>query len=473
MVSTTSFDREAEAHLPFFERPSVKFLATSFEARKKLKTPERPKPVPVDKLPAHSPESKEQFLLRLKTFADIKAWTPKPAAIGDVQWARYGWAAVSDGTTRDTCFCANCGERVVVKMTRETEEEPDEKDDTWWHDDFERQLVEKYRPLIKDGHEEFCYWRNYPCKEDIYAIRMADPNVWQPAMRERYFSLTAMEDALPDNIVFPVYTGKNERKKFDLDTLLQKLPEEVLEIRQRQQAKEKENAAPAPVPDPLPAPAPASGDGTEATEAVTPAKKKKKKDPPPPVNRKAFSLATCGWYGQSISGINIVHCKHCFQRCGLWLYQSPDTDTASKSSKCLLNTSSPMVFNPVDLHREHCPWKNSKTQGELGIFKNMSAWQVQANLLKVWMPPPKWKTPYELEEESDDEIGEYDPNEPIVIQTWQEREEEERELDSKMRKIKKMFSVRKAGKRLTKKRSRPDLGRKSGEASRPGTKGGA
>ena len=450
-----------------YERPSVRILATAFEARKKQQN-EQPlsPPTPVEKLPAHSPSSQEQFLQRLKTFSDIWVWTPKPRAIGEVAWARVGWSALNDGKARDTVICLACGERVVVRLTRDPDSEEKEKNggkaeedgetSGWWDGDIEKDLVVKYKSLIKNGHGQDCLWRKFYCPSDIYQIDMADPNKWQSALRERYFSLTPMDDVLPDKVIFPEYEGDDERRVFDLEKLINDMPDEVLQLRRKQQEQsEKEDATPgsetvAQVSD---------GDATRRTQTT--------KHPMEPyaVNRKAFALAICGWHGQSTSGVNLAYCKHCFQRCGLWLYRA--SETSNKSTTSLHDASEPMSFNPVDLHREHCPWKNVRSQSEKAYFKGLAAWQVQAELLRRWLPPKKIKTPQEIEAEVDMETN--DADEPLVVQTWQEAEEEERQLESKLRRLKRMFTVKKADKRLSKRRSRVDIQSRGTTASRPGT----
>jgi len=471
MASATSTIAPSMSADAGYERPSVRILATAFEARKKQQNEQSLfQPTPLEKLPAYSPSSQEQFLQRLKTFSDIWIWTPKPRVIGEVAWARVGWSALNDGKARDTVFCLACREQVVVRLTRDpdTDEKEGKKSSSaerdgemnnWWDDDPEKDLLAKYKGLIKNGHAQDCLWRKFYCSSDIYQIDMTDPTKWQSTLRERYFSLATMEDVLPDNVVFPEYEGDDERKIFELEKLIKNMPEEVLQLQQKQHKQtEKENAPPGSETTTQ------NGDREETLTTET----SKRPSESPPVNRTAFALAICGWHGQSTSGVNLAYCKYCFQRCGLWLYKA--SESSNKSTTSLHEPSEPMSFNPVDLHREHCPWKNVKSQSERAHFKGLAAWQVQVELLKRWLPPKKIKTPQEIESEVDMETNATD--EPLIVQTWQEAEEEERQLESKLRKLKRMFTIKKADKRLTKKRSRADIQSRGTTASRPGTGAG-
>lgn len=63
--------------------------------------------------PNYVPWSRELFLERLKTFADLRIWTSKPDAVNEVAWAKRGW--VCDGLNRVACK-GGCEERVVVAL---------------------------------------------------------------------------------------------------------------------------------------------------------------------------------------------------------------------------------------------------------------------------------------------------------------------------------------------------------------------
>lgn len=70
--------------------------------------------------PNYVPWSHEQFLRRLKTFADLKSWTSKPDAVNEVEWAKRGWVCVDVNTVG--CR-GGCEQRVVVGLR------PGRKDD--------------------------------------------------------------------------------------------------------------------------------------------------------------------------------------------------------------------------------------------------------------------------------------------------------------------------------------------------------
>lgn len=114
------------------------------------------------KEPNFQPFSQEQFLGRLKTFADVKKWTGKPDAISEVQWAKRGW--VCDVWNTVACK-GGCEQRVVVELYPRRREpggkELEMSEDTT--EELAEGLVEKYQALIVDGHYEDCLWRKRGC----------------------------------------------------------------------------------------------------------------------------------------------------------------------------------------------------------------------------------------------------------------------------------------------------------------------
>jgi hypothetical protein len=69
--------------------------------------------------PNFVPWDRDRFLERLQTFRPVTRWSPKPAPINEVEWAKRGWSCTD--YMRVTCV-GGCGSSVVVKL-------PDEEDD--------------------------------------------------------------------------------------------------------------------------------------------------------------------------------------------------------------------------------------------------------------------------------------------------------------------------------------------------------
>jgi C3HC zinc finger-like len=139
-------------------------------------------------LPAtYAPWSHEQFLDRLRTFADVKRWRPKPPAVGEVAWARRGWEVVGD----DEVACSFCGRHVVLRLDGGGGDgEPEDHDGgnasehKWWTVEVEEQLVAKYEALVVNGHSEECLWRAAGCKGLFAVIGFARTNMLQTTFSE-------------------------------------------------------------------------------------------------------------------------------------------------------------------------------------------------------------------------------------------------------------------------------------------------
>jgi hypothetical protein len=119
------------------------------------------------KTPNFQPHSQEQFLLRVKTFSDVKKWTTKPDAISEIEWARRGWSC----DTWNTVACkGGCEKRVAVRLN------PKRKDASGkaieMSEDFtvevDNKLVQKYEELIERGHAEDCLWRKRGCQGKLF-----------------------------------------------------------------------------------------------------------------------------------------------------------------------------------------------------------------------------------------------------------------------------------------------------------------
>lgn len=132
--------------------------AKSIRLIKKDKARESAEP---KKAPNYTPWSHEHFVERMKTFADVKVWSPKPDKLSEVEWAKRGWVCEN----LNTVACkGGCEKRLVVKL------EPKKKDDNAediLEGDLDEALVERYAKLIVDGHDEGCLWRRAGCKGEL------------------------------------------------------------------------------------------------------------------------------------------------------------------------------------------------------------------------------------------------------------------------------------------------------------------
>ncbi|KAJ4371330.1 hypothetical protein N0V83_004547 [Neocucurbitaria cava] len=279
------------------------------------------------KAPNFQPYNQQQFLDRLRTFADVKKWTTKPDSLSEVEWAKRGWTC----DTWNTVACkGGCEKRVAVKL-RPRRKDLDGKDIEMSEDlavDVEDALVENYRELIATGHSEECLWRKRGCQEDIYHIPIGSRNQSKAELLTRYSSFKAMAADLPllENIIYPDPA---------IHDVLKSIP-------------------------------PAYFNTGDPESTVSP--------PSSPTDIVAFAFALFGWSGASESRISLAVCNHCFQRLGLWL--SSDTRLKEMSKKLDVPIES-LRLNLLESHREHCPWKNAEVQGNAsdGPTAHMAAWQ--------------------------------------------------------------------------------------------------
>jgi hypothetical protein len=387
------------------------------------------------------PWDHERFLDRLKTFADGKMWTPKPSQLSEVEWAKRGWVVVA----KDTVGCkGGCERRLLVSLTKEEKESAEEQrekvdadqkempispadpeDELWWMDDVEKELINKYQALIVEGHDTDCLWRTQGgSKDDIYRIKMADPLVWQKELRERYLSLMTVASSLPDTWSISE-EGATDPSPLDLDELIKCLPIDLLKLPPSPGEKAEKSNDSQPRAD--------SAADAPDVEITTVAERE-------PPNHTALALAMCGWSAQQPHGVQLAYCTKCFQRIGLWLYHS--TSPSSPSSTLTLET---MTFNPIDLHREHCPWKNPQTQCSIGTLAGLSGWEVLVRLVK------NGRRRFGVKEEKvkveSERVSWSDEDDETRKRRREETEKEDKARRSRIQKLKRVFSVKKKDKK--------------------------
>ncbi len=106
----------------------------------------------------------------------------------------------------------------------------------------------------------------------------------------------------------------------------------------------------------------------------------------PKVNHAAFIMAFFGWTARPETRIRdgAAVCEACFRTLGLWLFKSKEVNVAGE----VIRPATMNYLDPVDQHREYCPWKNAKSQSGSGTAKTsvkvpeLTAWQVIIRVLK-------------------------------------------------------------------------------------------
>ena len=374
------------------------------------------------KTPHFSPWSHETFLQRLQTFASVTQWHPKPDAVNEVEWAKRGWQCVEVNTVG--CR-GGCGKRVVVRLdplerkriaavesevaygdnedaAEDLEQDSEDDLDT----QFEVALVAKYKDLILDGHGESCLWRKAGCKDDIYRLPVVRTSIWQTDVKSRYQALLSTSDSITN------ITLKTPDAEPSTSILLRDLPTHIL-------------ASP-----------------SERSET----------------QHRALTLALTGWTAQNESRTPILSCAACFQRLGLWLYQPEYVRPPSSHSDLEdEDRNDSHVLDPVEMHREHCPWRNGTNQAATGEYKGQPAWKILWSVVGRYADEQRRRSRVGIvvhetvsraatpvgEEEAEQEADREDEE---VDQPQMSREEIQRldkERTTKLRKLKRMFSVKK------------------------------
>lgn len=73
--------------------------------------------------PTYAPWDRNAFLERLKTFANLTDWFPKPEQVNEVQWAKRGWVCGKKERVR----CCSCNVELLVKLNKKILEDGTEE----------------------------------------------------------------------------------------------------------------------------------------------------------------------------------------------------------------------------------------------------------------------------------------------------------------------------------------------------------
>jgi len=364
-------------------------------------------------IPNFAPWSQETFLARLKTFSKVSNWHPKPEVISEVHWAKRGWSCVD----LNTVACkGGCERRVVVKLDTmgtvvkkalaseaDADADRDNADDDEEVDEaeLEQALAERYQDEIVEGHTETCLWRKAACKDDIYRLSLVRPVVWKPQLQQGYTSLLGVAKSIKDITVKA--TDNSDGSFLPYERLASELPTDVIP--------------------------------TSDIESS--------------LKAKALEIALHGWLGSSEHRADLLHCETCFQRIGLWMYQPGyrpgKTNSKSKQDDDVENDEDVTVIDLVEMHREHCPWRNPVSQKATGSLAGLNASQILHRVVSTWTREQRRKSNEQQEiVEEVQSMGSPEVERPKLSREEVERQDKERE--SKLRKLKRMFTVKRSSK---------------------------
>jgi len=366
-----------------------------------------------------APWSHDAFVKRLRSFGPVTMWHPKPDAVGEVEWAKRGWWCVDTNTVG--CK-GGCGQRLLVKVepiarrrrvqAEEGEDEEDE-DEEENQQELEQALVDKYRELIVEAHSEDCLWRKAGCKDDIYRLPIVKSTVWQPELRARYQSLLVIAPSIANLTLQPADLTPSPTK------ILANLPSALLNN------PEEDN----------------TNQDTDISEET---------------KQKALQIAISGWQGSTESSTQLLSCSACFQRIGLWMYQPDYKPHRFSTGNDDEDSPHDRSLHLIQLHREHCPWRNPTTQAATGNYSGKCAYEILLDVLDRYIDEQRRRSRGTIqgtvagEVESDAGVTE-DGGESLALETLPsmpelsrtETEKLDKERLSKLRRLKTVLGFKK------------------------------
>lgn len=100
------------------------------------------------------------------------------------------------------------------------------------------------------------------------------------------------------------------------------------------------------------------------------------------INKVAILMALFGWQGHTHERLGAQHgsvsCQACFRVLGLWLFKSKEVDETGKE----VLGAAVSCLNPVEEHRDYCPWRNSVSQSGATASTAAAGWEVVLRVLK-------------------------------------------------------------------------------------------
>ena len=166
---------------------------------------------------------------------------------------------------------------------------------------------------------------------------------------------------------------------------------------------------------------------------------------------KALEIAFHGWRGSEDSGNDLLHCDACFQRVGLWMYQ-PGYRPARPSSDDEDNENV-VAIDLLEMHRDHCPWRNPEAQNASRSLSGLNASQILQRVASTYAREQRrkseesQKTTQQLQSEDQDQDEEEEEEEvadpPLSpAPSMEENARQDKERESRLKKLKSLFTIK-------------------------------
>ena len=354
--------------------------------------------------PKYAPWDRAAFLKRLKSFSNLTDWTPKPARVNEVEWAKRGWVCQKMERVR----CSLCNVEILVKLNKKEVEGKEEP--VYVAANIEEALVDTYAELIVTSHSEDCLWRKRGCDDTIFKLPLNNATDLLSSLRQRYDELCLRKDTLPYafNLRLP--------DSFSVETILTYFPADFFPKR------------------------------TDIDSANAP-------DPQTPdVDKVALTLALFGWQGNTHPRLGVqlgsISCAACFRNLGLWLFKSKAVNAEGVETKAAVVN----CLQPVSEHRSYCPWRSAVSQNGKGKIStsSLAGWEIAMKMLKneyylrtggVDVIEARPVTQGNIGSAESDVLGLGEVGE-VEVETKDEREAKDKERWARLRRVKSLFDTK-------------------------------
>jgi len=260
------------------------------------------------------------------------------------------------------------------------------------------------------SHDSLCPWRKRGCDDSVFKQPIYPLQNTFSAFKSRYESFLPMADKLPSESVFKLPEG------FNLDEIIPQLPPNFVSV-------------------------------TENTASESPSG----------LNRVALLMSLFGFTARPdhVPKLGAADCRICFRNIGLWLHRP--RAVSDKDGEDSQKSPAIPTLNPLECHREYCPWINAQSQnpGAKGIDAK-PIWRILKEVIEKDYVS-RHHDELALAKSESNRLAQARTNDSQQMAPTdakdegdyeKQREEKDKERWARLRKVKSLFEVK--GKKVTK-----------------------